>query len=326
MTATFDPDVFREEKGNRREPVTGKEEVLDIHHIEDRVAREIDFQGEGAVAVVGEQLVAGLEVAAGPGGAPPAGGHADLRIGSLDLQVEGLGLEPVPDVCREGADFLSGGITLSGEAVVAAPGHGTLRSVVLPERNQLGLPVSAVGSRFVTQLRQGELPAVVGVQLADEFAVEDVLLRNRDDDGAFPLAVEAGVFDDERIAVRVQEFDLVDEFQVFAVDGQLLAAPDLLAFLLGETGNDSPAEDERQPGLGFLVRGPDEDLAACRGEARRSGNPDHLIADNLEIGHADAVGENDFLDAREAGTVDGHRLSGHHLRGEEHLDAQAEVG
>ena len=319
--AAVDPFLFQEVDFNGGEPVAGEEQVLVVDCREEvRSAGQVDLDGPGSVAVVGDQLVAGLDVIRGEVGAPPAGGDADLRIGRLNVQIERGGLQLLPYVGREGVDLLSGGMAFAGEAIGAAPADGGT-VLVLPDGNLLGLPVSAVAGGLVRQFRQEELTPVVGVHFAHERAVID-FLGNRDDDHTVALAVETEFIDDNRVAVFVEQLDLADELQVLAVDGQLFAAFDLLAFLLGETGHDGLADGQRQTGLRFFIEGPDEDLASRGGDARRRGDPDHIIADNLEIGDADAVGENDLPDAREAGTVDGHRLPGHHLCGEEHLDAQ----
>ena len=196
-----------------------------------------------------------------------------------------------------------------------------MSAVILPDRGNHGLPVAAtVGGGLVGQLRHEELPAVEGINLADEGAVED-LPRESDDDAARALAVEILVLEDKRVAVLVEQLYAADELEVLAVDGDLLSALDALALLLGIAGNDGRAEGQGQARLHFLVRGADDELAACSGDARRRGDPDHVIADNLEVGDLDAIGEYDLTDIREAGAVDGHLLSCNHFRREEHLDA-----
>ena len=184
--------------------------------------------------------------------------------------------------------------------------------------------MTAIGGGLVGQLRHQDLLAVVGKQLAREGALED-FLRDGDDDAARALAVERRVRKDDRVAIRIEQLDAVDELQVGTVDGDLLAAGDLLACLLGEAGDDGLTDGQGQGRFHLLVRRADDDLATFGGDARRSVDPDHVVADNLEIGDDDTVGEDDLRSVAEAGAVDGHRLVGHDLRREEHLDAQSDI-
>ena len=96
--------------------------------------------------------------------------------------------------------------------------------------------MTTFGARFVGQLREEDFLPVKGMQLGRVGALEN-LLRKGDDDGARAFAVERLLRDDERLAVRVQDFHITDELQVLAVNGQLLAAGDLLAFLMGIAGD-----------------------------------------------------------------------------------------
>ena len=182
--------------------------------------------------------------------------------------------------------------------------------------------MAAVGSRLVGQFRQVELPAVEGIQLTHPGTLEN-LLGDGDDDRARALAVEAFILDDERIAVRVEELGAADELEVLTVDGQLLAAVDFLAVLLGEAGDDGMAEGEVLRGFRLVIRGTDNQLAAGGGDAGRSRHADHAVTHMLDIGDADAGREHDLLDVGHAGAADGHRLTGHDLGREEHLDAQS---
>ena len=155
MSAAVDPDVFGEVDLDGCVPVTGEEDVLlDQRRDIVRSLGEIDLQGPCAVAVVGEALVAGLEVAE-PLGIPPAVGDADLRIGGLDVDVEGLGHQLVPDVLRDLRDALAVAVVaLEGEAVLAAPAD-CAGAGILPDDCLDGLPVSAAfGAGHVGQLGQ----------------------------------------------------------------------------------------------------------------------------------------------------------------------------
>ena len=58
--------------------VTREEQVLCVDGIDNWVAREIDFEGPCAIAVVGKVLVAWLDVFTCPGGGPPACGDTYL--------------------------------------------------------------------------------------------------------------------------------------------------------------------------------------------------------------------------------------------------------
>ena len=182
--------------------------------------------------------------------------------------------------------------------------------------------MATVGSRLVIQFGQRNLLAVKGVQFTDPRSLEN-LLGDGDDDGARSLAVEILVLEDERVAVRVDQFGAADELEVRTIDGQLLAAVDLFAVLLGEARDHGVTEREVLCGLRFVITGADDQFTAVGGDAGRSRHPDHAVADMLDIGDTHAIGEHDLADIRETGAVDGHRLAGHHLRREEHLDAQA---
>ena len=184
--------------------------------------------------------------------------------------------------------------------------------------------MTALGGRLVFQLRQEDLLAVVGEQLAGEGAFED-FLRDGDDDAARALAVESRVRKDDRVAVGIEQLDTVDELQVRTVDGDLLAALDLVAGLLGEAGNEGLADREQLRGFRLLGGCADDDLAAVCSDACRRIDADHVVADKLEVGDFDTVREFDLRDVLEAGTIDGHRLVGHDFRREEHLDAQSEI-
>ena len=85
------------------------------------------------------------------------------------------------------------------------------------------------------------------------------------------------------------------------------------------------AQGQERLGFRLVNVGTDPDLTAFGRNAGGGLHPDHLTAHHLEIGNSDIIGKYYFLDIGEAGTIDGHRLSGHHLGGEEHLDAQSNI-
>ena len=185
--------------------------------------------------------------------------------------------------------------------------------------------MAAVGGGGIGELGKFELQAVEGIELAPPGAVED-LRGNVEDDSTRSLAIEGLVLDDERVAVRVDEFHPADELEVLAEDGQLLAPSDLFAVLLGEAGDDGMAEGQVLLGFRLVVRRTDDQFAAGGGDARGSRHAQHVIADMLETGDGHPVGKDDFTDLRHAAAIDGHRLSGDDLRREESLDGQSGLG
>ena len=185
--------------------------------------------------------------------------------------------------------------------------------------------MAAVGGRRVGEFRERNLLAVEGEELTRPGAFEN-LLGDGDDDGARTLAVEVLVIEDERIAVRIQQLAAADELEVRTEDGQLLAAADFLAVLLGEAGHDGMAEGELLAGFRLVIRAADDQLAAAGRDAGRGGHADHAVADMLDRGDGDAGREHDLFHVGHAGAADGHRLAGHDLRREEHLDAQPGFG
>ena len=103
----IDPDFFLGVEFQRGVSATGKEQVLRVQVIQDRVASEIDFNVERTVSVVDDPLVAGRNVVAGPRSGPPTGGDAHLHpVAALGKQVECAVLDEIPDLCREGGDAL----------------------------------------------------------------------------------------------------------------------------------------------------------------------------------------------------------------------------
>ena len=325
-STTADPDFFFEVEFQHLEAAAGEQEVMDVQESEKCfVSAQVHFQGPCAVSVVRQEVVAGLEVIAGPGGIPPAGGDTDLRILTLNHRVEGGALHLLPVIRRDDGDLLARLEAFTGVAIDAVPVGGIVlfRIVNHPDVSLLHLPMSC-GSIVILEGRHGNLLAVDGIQLACEGVDQDIL-GNGDHDGAGALAVEQFVIDKERFAVLVHEFYAVDELQVLAEDGKLLPAFDALAFLSVIAGNDRFAKGQLLRGLHLFVCGADDELATFGGDARGCIHPDHIVADDLEVGDSHAAGEYDLRHVQEAGTIDGHRLSGDHLRREEHLDAQSEI-
>ena len=96
------------------------------------VASEINLNGECAVAIVGQQLIARLDITNIPVWIPPSGSDTYLRIGCLDIQIEGLCLDLVPDILWEGGETLVVAImAIKCKAVSTAPTY--CASVAFPE-------------------------------------------------------------------------------------------------------------------------------------------------------------------------------------------------
>ena len=246
MATAVHPDVFFGVECEHGVAGAGEEEMLHIHIGGKIGIREIDLDGVRAVAVIDEHIRMGvgrdvIVFAERPLVVPPAGDDAHLEpVVVREGDVERLGLQFLPDICRElGDGFVVRVGALQREAVRAVPigPADSVRIGILPDDGLLGLPVTALSSRLVVQFRHEELFAVVGVNLTHVGAFEH-FLGDRDDDGALTLAVESEFIDDHRVAVGIKQFDLFDELQVLTINGQLLAAGDLLAFQLGETGHD----------------------------------------------------------------------------------------
>ena len=203
----------------------------------------------------------------------------------------------------------------------------TAHGLAFEESELLLLPVAAACRRGVGQLRDVERLAVEALHLAGEGSLEGVH-RDLVAHGAGALAVEHGLGNDAGVAFGIQQLDAGEELQVLAVDVEDLAELDGLARLLGEAGNDGVADLQRNLGDRLVARGADGERAAVGRDAGRGGDADHLVADELEagFGDGDAAREHDLGHVREAGAVDGHRLAGDHLGGEEHLDVQPQIG
>ena len=121
-----------------------------------------------------------------------------------------------------------------------------------------------IGCRFVSELGHGKLKPVVGEHLSGESTVQDVLPGDADDDGARTLAVEILLVEEVGYSVGVQQLDALDELEVLAVDGQLLASLYLFAIHLGITGNHGLSETQGERGFGLAVGGADQ-YGAARG-------------------------------------------------------------
>ena len=330
VAAATDPDILLEVELERRVAGTGEEQVLGIHVRSEVGILEVELDGVRAVAVVDQhfRVIVRRDVlllAERPLVVPPTRDDADLEpVAVREGDVELLRLHLLPDLGRDLGDTLIVEVrAFVAEAVRAVPvGRAVaVRIVVLPDGDLLRLPVSAFGARLVHVLRQQELLAVEGADLTHIAAFEH-FLRQGDHDFALALAVEALVSEDHRVAVRIGHFDLADELQVRTVDLKGPAARESRAFRKREAGDAGGANGQRHGGNGRAVRGHDLDHATFGGDAFRSDDADHLVADDFEISDADAVRELDRAGVPETGTVDGHRLAGDHPGREEHLDAQ----
>ena len=329
-TVAFDPDLFEAIELEQGVAAAREEQVPVVQGLHQRIVAEGDLEGTRPVVVrnelVGHVVRREVVVRTLPLDGPVAVGDADLEPVRVQLEgrVERAVLDDVPDLLRELGDALIVAVVaLEGEAVRTVPvGRAVTRGIVIGPVNLLdGLPVTAA-ARFVVQFREGNLFPVEGVELADPGPFQDAV-RDVEDHGARALAVEGLVLEDERVALVVEQFGAADELEVRTEDGQLLAAGEVLAVLLGEAGDDGVAQGQVLLGFRLVVRGTDDELAAGGGDAGRGGQADHAVPDMLDVGDAHPAGEDDLADARQAGPVHGHRLAGDDLRREEHLDMQA---
>ena len=94
--------------------------MLGIQHGKKRVGTaQVDHDGPGSVAIVDEQVAAGLDVIRREIGGPPAVRDTDLRGSTLDQRIERLGLDPVPNLLREGRiTLVVAVVTVQAEAVI----------------------------------------------------------------------------------------------------------------------------------------------------------------------------------------------------------------
>ena len=242
FAAAFNPYILFKIQGDKAEPGTGEQQMPFVNcSCKVSIAGKVDCKSPGSVFVVGEQIITGLEIIGLEAGIPPTSGYTDLRIFSLDNYKESLGLDPIPDCLRELCDALLtvriGVVALKAEAVDAAPVDLIVRVIVGPERYQLLLPVTAFGTRCIGEFRQRENLTVDGVEFAHPGALEDVGLGDDDYNCTGTLAIEGLVLYKLGVAICIEEFHLVDEFEVGTENGELFTAGDLFSCLLGETGN-----------------------------------------------------------------------------------------
>ena len=78
--------------------------------------------------------------------------------------------------------------------------------------------------------------------------------------------------------------------------------------------------------LSLVVCRTNNNLTTVGGDARWCVDPDHVVADDLEISHFSATREFYFCHTIKTGTIDGHRLVGDDLRREERFNTQSDVG
>ena len=335
MTA-FHPFFLFEVNLERNVADTGDQQVLYLQHrYVIGVGTDVDGDVISAVTVV-DDLIRGRtrgRIVGAPLGRPPTVRDADLvgveALVRLEGEVERLRHEFVPDLFREaGKRLVAAIVSLHGETVLAAPVDGTLAGGILVRPDSLldRLPVAAVGRGLVGQGGHVELLLVHGEDLTGKGAFVDGLPG----DGHFhftgPLAVETGVADYQRVPVGVHQLDGRDELQVGTVDGEDFSTLDLCPLSLGIAGYDSVAQRKRCAGFGLVGGGANDDLAAFGSDAGGGFHADHLSAHVLEAGNAHGAREDNLGNIGKAVTVDGHRLSGYHLGGEEGLDAQSQVG
>ena len=86
------------------------------------------------------------------------------------------------------------------------------------------------------------------------------------------------------------------------------------------------SDGQRLAGFSLTVGGLNLDLSTFGRDTCRCIDTNHFVADNLEVSHLDIAREFYLGNVSETRTIDGHRLVGDNLRGEERLDAQSHVG
>ena len=217
--------------------------MLLIHDIDDIVALQVDLDVVCAVFIVDDPLIAGRDVhvlAVRPLVVPPAGDNAHLDpVATLRRHVERFGLHPFPDISRKLGEALRtvrvGVRAFQAETILAVPvDHAVAFGIgVRPEDRLDKLPMAAAGRLLIGEFRKVDFLPVKGVKLAHPGPFEN-LPRDGNDDQARALAVEILILENQRIAVRIDQFRAADELQVRAIDGQLLPALNLFAILFGE--------------------------------------------------------------------------------------------
>ena len=86
------------------------------------IAGEINLYGESTIAIVGEALVAWLDIANIPVWIPPSSCYTNLRIGCFNSQIEGLCLHSIPEVLWNlGNTLIVAVVTSKGKTVCTTP-------------------------------------------------------------------------------------------------------------------------------------------------------------------------------------------------------------
>ena len=155
---TADPDFLLEVEFQYGVTVTGEQQMLNIHRLEDRCTCEVDLDAECAVFERNDHVgkvprrdvvLAGTRPVVGP----PARHYADLirsRIRSAVLHIERCGLHLLPSLRRNLGYSLAVSVgAFKGEAVCTVPSNGTVafRIVILPNHSLYSCPITTVGSR-----------------------------------------------------------------------------------------------------------------------------------------------------------------------------------
>ena len=97
------------------------------------VVCKVNLNCECAVTIVGQQLVARLDIANLPVRIPPSSCNTNLRISSLDIQIESLGLNLVPYILWECviASYFASSTSVNGIVFATVTYARTLVSIVL---------------------------------------------------------------------------------------------------------------------------------------------------------------------------------------------------
>ena len=225
-TTTFNPFIFEEVDLHRGVAGTSEEEVLNIHILSKFGTVKIKFDVISSVSVVNDHLRKVIRsdiivLAIRPLEVPPAGDNTNLEpVASCELNVELLGLHPLPSLSRNLCDtFLTVRIgvgSFEAETIYTIPVHYTKSFWIriLPDDFFYSLPVTTGSTWLIGQFRHRDFLSVVGMKRTCEVALIDVLLWNKNLDLAGAFTIEVLVVNQLRNTVCIKQFNTVDKFQI----------------------------------------------------------------------------------------------------------------
>ena len=153
----------------------------------------------------------------------------------------------------------------------------------------------------------------------------DVLLRKTNRDLVGALAIEVLMVDELWNAICIKQLNTIDELQVRTEHIDQFTTCGFFTRLFRVSCYIGMSKSKRHMRLSLVIGCAHNNLTTISSNARWCVDSDHVVADNLEIGHFLATGEFNFSHTIKSGTIDGHGLVGDYLRREESLDAQAYV-